>query len=340
MTLEKNENFWDAKNVSLNTVEMKDVKEFATQAQLFESYQLDVTGGLTQYIDKWKKMADNGDFKFMQGKYPTTSFMCFNQKNGGPSGIMQNVKIRKALSLAIDREDYLNAIHNRYIPAYGVVPTGIKIGDTEFRSIHNEDMKVEYEKYKGKKEELQKLFKEGLKELGKSDDLNGVTITFITTGETARDKQMQEYWQQTWQNKLGIKVEMKVVGDSKLLSQMKKEFKYDIMSSGWHGDYDDPMTFMDLWITGSAYANNYGGYSNPKYDELFKKLDGETDNKKRDEIYAQLEKVLVAEDYGIAPYLYQDTVRFMHNYVKNMSFPMFGPSYEFSRAYTAGRPSK
>lgn len=340
MTLEKNENYWDAKNVSLKKVEMKDVKEFSTQAQLFESYQLDVSGARNEFIEKWKKAANEGKFKFMQGKYPSVQFMSFNQSNGGPSGIMKNAKIRKALSLSIDREEFLNTLYGRYIPAYGLVPEGIKTGDVDFRKEHKEDLKTEYEKYKGKNEELQAIFKEGLKELGKSDDLSAVTLKFVTTGDTAFNKSVQEYWQQTWEKKLGIKVKMEIVGDNKILNQAKKDLKYDIVGNGWHGDYDDPMTFVDLWLTGSSYSATYGGYSNPKYDELFKKLDGEKDNKKREEIYAQLEKILIAEDYGIAPYMYQDTMRFMHNYVKGMSFPMFGPTYEFSRAYTAGRPAK
>lgn len=340
MTLEKNESFWDAKNVNLKTVEMKDIKEFSTQAQLFETHQLDITAGLNQYIDKWKELASKGNFKLVQGKYPSAWFMSFNQKNGGPSGLMKNDKIRRALSLSIDRKEFLDTTFNKHIPAYGIVPEGIKLGDTEFRKTHPEDLKSEYEKYKGKDKELQEMFKEGLRELGKSDDLSTVSISYLSTGETSLQKAVQEYWQQAWEKRIGVKVKLNIMGDSKIFRQARNEFKYDIVMNGWHGDYDDPLTFIDLWLTGTPYAAQYGGYGNPKYDELFKKLDGESDLKKRDEVYAKLEKMLVAEDYAIAPLYYEETVRFMHNYVKEVSFPMFGPQYEFSRAYTAGRPAK
>lgn len=340
IVLEKNDSYWDAKNVSLKKVEMRKIEEFSTQAQLFESYQLDITGGQGEFIDKWKKMAQQGKFKFIQGRLPSTSFMIFNQKNGGPSGLMKNAKIRKALSLCLDRQEFVDTIYGRRFPAFSLIPTGIKIGDKDFRGAHKEEFKTEYEKYKGKNDEIQKLFKEGLKELGKSEDLSAVTLKFITSGSTSTLKAIQEYWQQSWQNKLGIKIKMEIAGDDKVLTNLRKDFKYDVTSYGWNGDYDDPLTFMDLWLTGSSYATELGGYSNPKYDELFKKLDGEKDLAKREEIYSKLENILINEDYAIAPYMFDDTVRFMHNYVKNISYPMFGPSYEFSRAYTAGRPAK
>lgn len=337
MTLEKNPNYWDAANVSLEKVNMQVVEEVSTQAQLFESKQIDVIEGNQDYTQKWVDMAKDGKFQYFQGKYPSMSFIGFNHKSGGPSGLMNNAKIKQALSLAIDREEFVDTLYGRHYPAYSLIPYGVQIGDDEFRSKHEEPLKKVYEEYKGNNEKLQELFKEGLKELNKDTDLSKISLTYITTGSSALQKSIQEYLQQTWQNKLGIKIDMQVFGDSKVYAAARNENKYDILSNGWHGDYNDPMTFTDLWISNSGFSKFFGWYSSKAYDEIFAKLDGEADIAKRSELYAQLEEQLVVKDAGIAPYMHLDSRDFAQNYVKNVSFPAFGPRYEFSRAYTAGR---
>lgn len=337
IVLEKNPNYWDEKNISLQKVNMTIVDEFSTQAQLFESKQMDVIEAQQEYSAKWKAMADKGELQYIQSNVPTMSFVGFNQKTNGASGMMGNAKIRKALSLSIDREEFANTLYGKNYPGYGLIPKGISIGNDEFRAVHKEALKAEYDQYKGNKEKLQGLFKEGLKELGKSEDISQVKLIFITTGSSALSKSTQEYWKQTWENKLGIKIDMQVFGDSKTFAAARNAGQYDILTNGWHGDYNDPMTFADLWITNSGFAKFFGGYGSKEYDELFKKLDGEADLKKRDALYAELENQLVVKDAGIAPYMYEDSRNFVHNYVKNLSIPMFGPPIEFSRAYTAGR---
>ncbi len=335
--LEKNPNYWDAENVNLQTVEMTIVDEFSTKAQLFEAKQMDVIEAEGDYTTKWVDMAGKGDFQYIHGNSPAMYFVGFNQKTNGMSGIMGNKKVRKALSLAIDREEFTEALYNRNYPGYGLIPKGIVIGDVEFRDKFEDPLRKEYEKYNGDPAKLQELLKEGLKELGMDEDLSKIELVFITTGASALDKSIQEYWQQTWQNKLGIKIVMNAFGDSKAFRDIRNKDEYDILSNGWHGDYNDPMTFADIWISDGGFSKFFGWYSSEEYDNLFKTLDGETDMDKRGEIYSQLENLLVVEDSGIAPYMYLDSRHFVHNYVKDIYFPMFGPVVEFSRAYTVGR---
>ena len=97
------------------------------------------------------------------------------------------------------------------------------------------------------------------------------------------------------------------------------------------------MTFMDLWLTGSGYAKFFGGYKSEKFDKLFEELAGEIDDAKRVETYKELERILVAEDAGVAPIYYQDSQRFVQNHVQNLSTPLFGPALEFSRSYISAK---
>lgn len=338
ITLEKNPNYWDAKNVSLKKVNMTIVDELSTQAQLFDSQQMDVIQSQNdEYSKKWDSLAKEGKLQTIKVNMPSMNFIGFNQQNGGTSGLMKNANIRKALSLAINREDFVNTIYGQNSPAYGLIPNGILVGEDEFRSKYPEPLKTEYDKYKGNKTKLQDLFKQGLKELGKSEDLSNVKLIFITTGSTALDKSTQEYWKQTWENTLGIKIDMQVFGDSKTYAAARNANEYDIINMGWNGDYNDPMTFADIFISNSGFAKFFGYYSSKEYDDIFKKLDGESDVNKRGDLYSQLEEQLVVKDAGIAPYMYGRQNYYVQNYVKNIYMPMFGSVYEFSRAYTQGR---
>lgn len=337
MTLVKNENYWDAENVKLTEVNMKTVDETATRSLLFESKELDVVVGEAEYADKWVKMAEEGKCQFITGKYPGMTFIGFNQHTGGQSGLMNNAKIRLALSLAIDRQEFVDLIYGRYTPANGLIPPGIQVGDSEYRDeVKDEPLAPLVEKYNSP-EKLQELFKEGLKELGIDKELSEIELTYIATADNTVAKNVLEYYMQSWQDKLGIKINMNILADVSLFVTERNENRYDILANGWHGDYSDPMTFMDLWLTGSGYAKFFGGFKNENFDKKFEELAGETDEAKRIEIYKELEKILVAEEAGVAPIYYQDSQRFVQNHVQNLSTPLFGPALEFSRSYISAK---
>lgn len=334
MTLVKNEDYWDAENVHLTQVNMKAVEETATSSLMFESQELDVVTGEAEYSDKWIKMAEAGKCQYISGKAALMSFIGFNQHTGGLSGLMDNAKIRLALSLAIDRQEFVDLIYGRYSVANGIIPYGIQVGEEEYRELAKEEPLTELvEEYNNNNEKLQALFKEGLKEEGIDKELSEIELTYISTAKTTTAKAVLEYYQQSWQNKLGIKINLNILADTSLFVAERNENRYDILNNGWNGDFSDPMTFMDLWLTDSGYAKFFGGYKSEKYDAEFEKLTGEVDNAKRIEIYKELERIVVAEEAGIAPIYYGDTQVFVQNNVQGLCTPMFGPALEFSRAY-------
>ncbi len=338
MVLVKNPDYWDADNVKLQKVVFTAAEEPATQSLLLESKQLDAAEASADYVDKWKQLADAGQLTYVSATYPSVSFIGFNQHTGGKSGLMNNAKIRLALSLAIDREEYNELIFNGInVPAYGILPFSLQVGETEFRSVVDEPLKALTEEYNNDAEKLQALFKEGLAEEGKSADLDQITLTFITTGATVQEKSTQEYYKQKWEEKLGIKIDINVLADRSTFVTERDGNNYDLLANGWNGDYNDPMTFIDLWITGSGYAKYFGGYHNEDYDKNFESLATESDADKRTQIYTELEKNLVADNAGVLPLYYTNKQIFIQSYVKNLSTPLFGTNYEFSRAYISGR---
>jgi len=335
LILEKYQVYWGAENVFIERVEMNDIKEFSTQAQLFESKELDVTGSTQEYIKKWTEMAETGKFKAATGEIPGAWYLGFNCQ-GGPSGLLSNKKIRLAMALSVDREDYVNAITGRYTAAYGWVPKAIEVGDVNFREKVAEPLKELSDEYKGKPEKLQALFKEGLKELGKdTTDLSKIKLKYLTYGSTAAMKQQQEWYQQQFEKNLGIKIDVQVLADFGIWTKAVDDMDYDVMVWGWSADFNDPINFLEMFETSNG--NNSVKFSNAKYDKIYKELLTETDENKRIEKYQRLEEILVKEEVGIAPMYYEDTRRFTQNYLKDFMTPKFGPSYEWRWAYTEGR---
>lgn len=337
IVLEKNDKFWDASNVYLNKIDMKNAKEFSTQAQLFEGKQMDIIAAESEFIEKWKTQANKGNFKYLNYKRPVTQMLLLNTA-GGPSGVMSNAKIRKALTLAIDRDEYINKVLGYNIPSYGLLPLGLTLGDKEFRNIYKEPIKEENEKLKNDADKLQSLFKEGLKELGKpTDNLKDINITLVTTGTTANQREIQTWWKQQYEKKLGITFTVQLLGDGKLVSAARKSGKFDMAFSAWGADFDDPITFLDCFVPPNGFAHMDTKFNNKEYNDLFKQLAGETDLNKRGEIYSKLEKIAIYDDPAIIPYCYNNVSYFSQNYVHDIYFPMFGPIYEFRWAYTSGR---
>lgn len=333
MSLVKNENYWDAENIILEKVEYVTAEEVSTQAQLFESKSLDVVQGNTSdYIQRWSSMADNGDFDYIKAYYPSNGYLTANQITGGPSGLMQNQKVRLALSLAIDREELTEFVYGRYSPAYGVVPYGVSAGNTSYRDSVEEPLLETFNEYARDPESLQALFKEGMEEAGVSGEVSDVSLLYITTASDALSKSVQEYIQQTFKTVLGIEIELKVLERSTFVEE-RNAHNYDMTQMGWHGDYNDPLTFIDMWITEGGYSQFMGWYSSEDYDAMLVELDGLTNESERIAKYAELEKQLILTDAGIMPLYYGDQNYFVQSNVENVSFPSFGSSIEFSRAY-------
>lgn len=330
--LTKNPTYWDAENVHLEKVNMTTVDEKSTQALLFNQKELDVVEGTTDYIKKWNDEAAAGNIQAINTISPNVNYVIFNQHTGGVSGLMNNAKIRLALSLAFDRQEYLDLVYERHQVSYGLIPPGLMVGDVEFRSEVEEPLKAVAAQY-DTMDKVKALFQEGLAEEGRDTDLSKVKLVYLTYGETAENKIQQEYFRQTWEKNLGIQIEVSVQPDSTLFVTERNANNYDLLNNGWNGDYSDPMTFIDMWLTGSGYAKFFGGYHSEKFDALYEELKGETDNQKRLELYAEMERILVAEEAGMGPTYYSDKKIYIQNYVHDVSCTMFGPIYEFSRAY-------
>lgn len=270
------------------------------------------------------------------GEDPGSFYLYFNQTSESANGILKNSKIRKAIGLSIDRDVYTKDLVGRYQSAYGIIPTAINFDSKKYRDQVDEPLAADAKTYVNNGDKLKELFKEGLKELSlQTDDLSKYTLTYLCQGDSELQKQRAEWIKQQIEDNLGINIEVETQGDWGIYLNTMDKLQYDFTLTGWSADYDDPMTFLDIWVSNGG--NNHTGYANAEYDELLASTKGENDEAKLLEIYKKLETKLVEEDAVISPVYYTDSVRFYQNYVKDLQFTSFGAVYEFKHAYIEGK---
>ncbi|MCY6356407.1 peptide ABC transporter substrate-binding protein [Clostridium sp. ZS2-4] len=320
LTVKKNDKYYDAANVKLDTANFMVIKEMPTKYQMLSGGELDAVKLTGEYVEKAKKDSEAGKIALLKEAAPTAFYMEYNYES--KNKLLTNPKIRLALSLAINREDFVNKIYKSGYVAYGLVPMKLLCGDKEFRNEVAEPLKALVDEKKDPKA----LFVEGLKELGLDPDPSKHTIRYLPQDSSALERQIAEFFQNTWKQKIGVNITLDSAANfSDYLGKMHTG-QFEIGMSGWGADFNDPDTFIGLFQKDNGA--NYGKYNSPKYEEILKKLSGETDNAKRMELFKEAEKVLLIEDAGIAPIYYQDKAYATQKRVEGLQYPSFGGRFE------------
>lgn len=322
IVLKKNPNYWDAANVKLDTVNFLLAQEENTRQQMLEQGNIDILTGINaEYYQKVESKIEAGEVSLIENANPGSSYIAFN--NQDPNGIFTNAKIRKAFSLAIDREVFVDNVLKKDKPGYGLVPYSINNGETKYREEVNDPLLES-------KEDPKALFEEGLKEIGKSGEQ--ITVTFLQSNANNDTKVKAEFFQNQWQSILGVTVKIDTAADNATFNNQVSKGLYQICNTGWGADYNDPMTFMQCYLTGDG--NNPALFSNSRYDELINACKSEPDMKIRQEKIAEAEKILIAEEAGIAPLTYSFKRNLVNKSLKGYSFNgSGGPEIELKTAY-------
>ena len=231
----------------------------------------------------------------------------------------KNAKIRKAFSLAMDREGMVKTLYKGLAePAVAWCPPEVKSGEVDFRE-KKLNMKPMTE-LKKENPDPKALLIEGLKEEGLDPDPSKHTIKFIQSGTSAVHKEFAEFEQQkNYKNVLGVNIEPDFC-EWAVFQARTLDGDYELASQAWSGDYNDPNTFFDLWISNSGM--NRTGWKNTKYDELIKQANETQNEEERVKLYTEAEKLLVYEDAAISPGVWRYKNTYVRKYVKNYSSPI------------------
>jgi oligopeptide transport system substrate-binding protein len=303
VTMVKNADYWDSDNVDVQRVEALIVKEVDTAVNLHESGELDITEITAEYVDEFKDSPD-----FQQVTEFASFYLAFNEE----VPLFRNANIRKAFQIGFNRADLAYKIYNDgSVPATGLVPDGIAgPGDQTFREAQgpvNPDFDPD---------EAKRLFEQGIEEEGGENP----TIELLSyDASTARDA--ATFFQSQFEENLGAKIDVKIQPfDRKLELEANGDFQ--LSYQGWGADYNDPMTFLDLWTTDSPF--NTGKYSNERYDELIAQAQEEIDADTRMDQMEEAERLLIEEDAGVAPIYFEGTTRLVSPFIKGFVYQPYG----------------
>lgn len=288
IVLKKNPNYYDPKATYLDQITWLMVKDSNAAYNMFAGDELDMVGlPGSELLNK----AKNDGYEPLQYSDGGSFYVQYSFKDK----ITSNLNIRKALTFAIDRESFVkNVLKNSSLPAFGLTNPDVK-GEKENFSKEVGDL------FKDKQfDEAKKALDAGLKELGiaKASDLK---IEFLCDDSDTAKKYAAAI-QEFWKKNLGISAEVVSV-PMKTRVQRMDEGQFQTVFAGWGPDYNDPMTYLDLFETGNG--NNYGKYNNADYDKMLDDARNEADLSKRFEILKNLEKKAVVDDAVIGPIYYR-----------------------------------
>lgn len=206
-----------------------------------------------------------------------------------------DVRVRKALSMALDREFIVkNVLTPGFIPAYSMVPPGIDNYDFPRPSVDWKNM--------ARAERLEEA-KRLLEEAGFGPD-NPLEFEYIHRS-TDDNPKAAPIAQSNWFDVADWVVPTIIKQDTKVLYARLRQTDFEVSDAAWVADFDDPINFLYL-LESNTGQQNYGDYSNPEYDALLGRSNSEQDLKTRAATFAEAEKLML-EDYPITPMWFQVT---------------------------------
>ena len=286
VVVEKNEKYWDAKQVRLKEVHFYPIESRDAEDRAFRAGQLHVTYEISAAkVDAYKTSAGAS---LRIDPYYGIYYLRVNvdpEKQTNPA--LKDPRVRRALSMAIDRESLVrNVTRAGESPACTFVPPG-PAGYAAKSSLTFDP------------EGARRLLTEAGFPGGKG--MPKVTL-LLNTDEL--NKSIAEALQQMWKRELGFEVEI-VNQEWKVYLSTQNNLDYQISRSGFVADYADPNSFFNIMRTSSG--NNNTGFSNPEYERLLTASLSAPTPAARVELLQQAEELLLRELPVIPLYFYSRT---------------------------------
>ncbi|MDR2656658.1 MAG: peptide ABC transporter substrate-binding protein [Oscillospiraceae bacterium] len=288
--LAKNENHYDYANLGPDTITFTLMDDNNARLNAYDSGELDYIEDVP--VDLIPTFIAEGKITIVP--YIGTYYVEF-QTQLEP---FTDPNVRKAFNLAIDRNYIVeNITRTGQVPATGFVPSGIYDVEggagADFRTVGGEYYSVTDESYESNCEEARAL----LAEAGYPGGEGFPTVVYLYNTSDAH-KSIGEALQYMWQEELGVNVQLQNEEWNTFL-ETRKQGNYSIARGGWIADYNDPATFLDMFVTGGG--NNDPQYSNPDYDALIVEIKSESDLAVRFEKLHQAEDIIIKDDMIVGP---------------------------------------
>lgn len=287
--MSKNPYYWNADAIKLDGIKWNLIED---SNAAYSAYQ---TGEVLMIKDvpteEIPSLKDNAEFHVdpIIGTY----YLSMNLERDA----FKDARVRKALSLAIDRDYVANTLmQGTYSPAGNFMGPGwIDTDGKQFQDNANGGQPyIDVNNYEADLEEAKQL----LADAGYPNGEGFPSITY-TTNDSGYHKVVAEYLQQAWAE-LGIDLQVDIV-EWASFTPMRRNGDYDIARNGWVGDYSDPSNMLDLFY--STNGNNDGKFNNADYDAAMDLSRTTLDSAERSKALHTAEDILM-EEAGCIPVAY------------------------------------
>ena len=312
LTLEKNPRYWDADRIQLNTIDFAYITT-DTRAT-FNLYKDDKV----VYADlDTENLQPAMDSRWRLRPFPDGSvfFTEFNHREGR---LTRNHHLRKAFQLATDPNEVVYKVTKipGYLPGKTLFPVWLQGVERPFRDEYPPlDVTFDPEKARWHLEQAKK-------ELG----LDEIPPLVMLCGDNPLSTKQSEYFQSVYKRHLGLDIKIdKQIFKQRLAKMTAGDF--DLVLAGWGPDFDDPLTFGDLFA--SWNLNNRGRYANDELDKWIRVAQNSLDTKTRMDAFGEVQRILI-EDAVVLPTYERGKVYVSHPQVKGMLRRVIGPQVDFT----------
>jgi len=283
--LKKNPRYWDAANTRSDIIDLLPVSSANTALNLYESGQADLVWDKelipAELLDVLLQRPDFHPFTYL-GTY----FLRFNVTRKP----FDDVRVRQALALAIDKDRIVKKITRAgELTTSHLVPPGT-------RNYHPPEG-LGYDPARAR---------ELLAAAGYPGGRGFPRFEYLFNAGSAGGANVHQSigveLQEMWRAELGIQMDLRQA-ETKVFWGLQSRLDYQVCRSSWIGDYDDPNTFLGMFISGDG--NNETGWKNPAYDRLVAAANQEVDPARREADFQAAETLLVHDEVPIIPlYIY------------------------------------
>lgn len=300
LSAERNTHYWNNQHTVLNKVIYL---EIVSETAAYNRYRTGELHYTTYPLEQYKQLKNKSPEELVSVPTLASYYYVFNTQRKP----FDDPKVRKALSLAIDRETITDKILGQgQIAAYSFTPP----------IVDGFELKKPASQLQSKEERI-KQAKALLAEAGYGPDKPLTVDILYNTNES--HKKIALAVSSMWKHNLGVTATLNNMEWKTMVSALN-EGDFGVSRYGWNGDYNDASTFLDI-MTSSSSANS-GKWFNKEYDALLAKAHDSLEPAERNALYQQAE-ALIDADAPIAPIYFSVKSRLLKPFVKG--YPHLNP---------------
>lgn len=308
LVVAKNARYWDAAHVRLGQIIFFPTESPEVEERNFRAGQVHLTYGLpTSKLEVYRRNFKDHPTELAVDPFLQAIFLRFNTTRAP----FTDARVRRALSLAVDREAIAaSVLRGAGTPARSFTPPDCA-GYTARASVPTDF------------EAARRLLTEAGFPGGR-----GLPALDLQVRNDEHQPRVAEVLQAQWAKELGVTLTITPL-EQKTWVQNQQTLNYTLSGAGWIGDFVDPVTFLDLFV--SSGGNNWTGWVSADYDRLIAQAAATPDSASRHEVFQQAEALLL-EQAPVAPVFFGTRAYLIHPAVKGWEPSLLG-LHQYKKVY-------